>query len=132
MNVKFLHSIASNDFSYRPGEVANIPEELAKKWEVSGICEIVKDPKAKEEPKKVVPVGVHPAVKPESVHPVVNTHPATSFPVPAHTTSSDITGHAHIVPATEPHQPSHQPTHETNLPSESREISTSKKGIDKK
>ena len=52
MTVKFLQSIASDVFSFRPGEIANIAEELAKKWEASGICEAVHTVPAKKDAKK--------------------------------------------------------------------------------
>lgn len=35
--VTFLQSIASADWAFRTGEVANIPAELAAAWEASGI-----------------------------------------------------------------------------------------------
>ena len=53
MQVKFIQSIASDVFSFRPGQIANVPEELVKKWIKSGICEAVPvEPTKKEEPQK--------------------------------------------------------------------------------
>jgi hypothetical protein len=55
MQVLFNKSIASDVFSFRPGQIANIPEELAKKWVISEICELVPEPKKEkkaEAPKK--------------------------------------------------------------------------------
>jgi hypothetical protein len=38
MTVRFICSIASDAFSYRPGQVAEIDDELATKWALCGIC----------------------------------------------------------------------------------------------
>lgn len=38
MKVKFLHSIASANWAYAPGQIAEIEPELAEKWIASGIC----------------------------------------------------------------------------------------------
>jgi hypothetical protein len=45
MKVKFKTSIASSTWSYRPGEVADIDDELAKKFVKSGIAEEVEEKK---------------------------------------------------------------------------------------
>jgi len=43
--VKFLVSIAGNDFSFKPGDEAVIDGKLADAWENSGVAEIVETPK---------------------------------------------------------------------------------------
>ena len=49
ITVKFLQSIASPDFSYRPGEIVMIDKTQATPWILSGVCEIyVPDAKALE------------------------------------------------------------------------------------
>jgi hypothetical protein len=45
MRVRFLVSIASEDFSHRPGEIAYIEKELAEKWIASGVAVSVDAPK---------------------------------------------------------------------------------------
>jgi len=50
MRVKFLHSIASADWAYALGEIAEIEAELAEKWIASGICKPL--PPAAEKPAK--------------------------------------------------------------------------------
>ena len=49
MKVKFLMSIASADFSFHPGQLTKIDDELAAKWQRTGICEIVAEPEEVKE-----------------------------------------------------------------------------------
>ena len=41
MTVKFLQSIAGSEFSYAPGQTADIDDDLSDAWIASGICEAV-------------------------------------------------------------------------------------------
>jgi hypothetical protein len=41
VEVKILKSIASEKFSFRPGQVTSIEADLARKWQSIGICEPV-------------------------------------------------------------------------------------------
>ena len=45
MKVKLLVSIASDQFSYAPGQVVELDDELAKRWVKSDICQVVAEPK---------------------------------------------------------------------------------------
>jgi hypothetical protein len=46
MKVKFLVSIASADWAYAPGQIAELDADLAEKWIASGICQAMEEPKA--------------------------------------------------------------------------------------
>jgi len=41
MEVKILKSIASADFSYRPGQLVILNDDLAKKWAAIELCELI-------------------------------------------------------------------------------------------
>ena len=45
VKVKFLVSIASATFSYKPGDEAVIDEKTAAAWEKSGVCAIAAEKK---------------------------------------------------------------------------------------
>jgi len=43
MKVRFQIAIAGPDVSYRPGEIVDLPEDLARKWSAVGHVEILED-----------------------------------------------------------------------------------------
>jgi len=55
LKVKMLTSMASADFSYSPGEVVEVSEDVARAWQTAMLAEIVKENEkpAKKEKKAV-------------------------------------------------------------------------------
>jgi hypothetical protein len=37
--VKILKSIASHNFSFSPGQITTLDDDIARKWQINGICE---------------------------------------------------------------------------------------------
>jgi hypothetical protein len=53
MQVKILQSIASMEFAYRPGQLVQISDDIAQKWQTIGVCSILPEvkPETIDEPK---------------------------------------------------------------------------------
>lgn len=54
MKIKFKVGIASEEWAYAPGQVAEVEDELAKKWIAGGEIAESAEPEKSEAPKVVV------------------------------------------------------------------------------
>jgi len=42
--VRFIASIASEEFNHKPGDVATLPANVAAAWIAHGLCEAIEEP----------------------------------------------------------------------------------------